>query len=440
MIKTYSEGNIITRSQEFIKNPGLFIANNIKDYGDSFRLKIPLRNIICSADPELIAHVLQTKQKNYRKSFAYRQLRIALGNGLVTSEGDFWRKQRRLAQPAFYKSQLEDLFRGMFEETEIYTQNLEKKRGKVIDISEEMMKITARVVLRTLFSSKEDLDFDEMYKQMVGTQEYVVHRINRPFLRPFNYINGRHQRFLKDKKSFDDRIFGLINERRRTKNPPNDLLSMLLLAEDADTGERMSEQQLRDEAVTIFAAGHETSANALAWTFYLLAKHPEEMAKIRTECKQVLGDRSPSFNDLPQLKYTKQVIEEGMRLYPPAHAVGREAISDDSFKDISIEKDTIMLCSIFALHRNEKYYGQPNQFKPDRFSMEAVKSRKRGTYLPFGAGPRMCIGNHFAMMEMQLILASFIQKFAFELVDLQEPEMQALITLKPKENIHLRMV
>lgn len=440
MLKTYSEGNLISRGREFAKHPGLFILNKSAEYGDSFRIKIPLRNAICTTDPEFVAYVLKGNQKNYRKSFAYKQLRLALGMGLVTSEGDFWRKQRRMAQPAFYKTQLEELFRGMIAETSVYAQDLEKSRGEVLDISEEMMKITAKVVLRTLFSNDGEMDFNEMYRQMVGAQEYVVHRINRPLMRPFNYINGRHRRFLKDKKSFDTRIFKLVNERRGTENPPNDLLTMLLQAKDADTGEQMSETQLRDEAVTIFAAGHETSANALAWTLDLLAKNPRVVKKLRKEIETVLGDREPGFQDLMQLQYTKQVLEEGMRLYPPAHAVGREAIEADEFKGVKIEKDTIVLLSIFAMHRMEKYFENAQEFIPERFAPEAVKSRKRGTYLPFGAGPRMCIGNHFAMMEMQLILVAIIRRFDLQAISLEEPEMQPLITLKPKENIRLRLV
>lgn len=439
MLKTYNEGNFITRGREFIKHPGIFIAEKTKTYGDSFYLNIPLRKVICTTDPEVIKHVLQTNQKNYRKSFAYRQLRLALGMGLVTSEGDFWRKQRRMVQPAFYKTQLEDLFKGMFVETEKYVAELENKRGQEIDISSEMMHLTSNVVLRTLFSADNDLDEKEVYRQMVGAQEYMVHRINHPFQIPFNYINGNHRQFLKDKHDFNAKIYELIDSRKTEENPPNDLLTMLVSAKDEE-GEGMSNEQLRDEAVTIFAAGHETSANALAWTLHLLAQHPEVVQKMRTEMTEVLEGRTPQFTDLRRLQYTKQVIEEGMRLYPPAHAVGREAIEDDVINGTKVKKNTIVLVSIFALHRSEKYYENPNAFDPDRFAPEKVKARPKNAYLAFGAGPRMCIGNHFAMMEMQLILASLVQKFDFDTVSDKEIEMSALITLKPKENIRLRLI
>lgn len=440
MLKTYKENNFLSRSKDFLKHPGLFIAEKSKTYGESFYLRIPLRTVICTTDPDVIKHVLQTNQKNYRKSFAYKQLRLALGMGLVTSEGDFWRKQRRMIQPTFYKTQLEDLFKGMFEETENYVADLEAKRGGEIDISEEMMLLTSNVVLRTLFSSRNDLDPKEVYRQMTGAQEYMVHRINHPFSIPFNYINGRHRQFLKDKNAFNSKIYELIDSRKVEDNPPNDLLTMLISAKDAETGEGMSHEQLRDEAVTIFAAGHETSANALAWTFYLLSQHPDVVKKMRKELEKVLGGRTPKFEDLRGLQYTKQVIEEGMRLYPPAHAVGREAIEDDVINGEKVKKDTIVLVSIFALHRSAKYYENPEDFDPERFRPEVVKARPKNAYLPFGAGPRMCIGNHFAMMEMQLILASIIQKFDFDLVPNQNVEMSALITLKPKKNIRLRLI
>jgi cytochrome P450 len=438
MLKTYKENNLFTRSKEFLQHPGAFIAEKNKTYGESFYLHIPLRTVICTADPNVVKHVLQTNQKNYRKSFAYKQMRLALGMGLVTSEGEFWRKQRRMIQPTFYKTQLEDLFKGMFAETENYVEALEARRGSEIDISQEMMHLTSNVVLRTLFSSDNDLNPDEVYEQMVGAQEYMVHRINNPLLIPFNYINGRHKQFLKDKKAFNSKIYELIDSRKVEKNPPNDLLTMLISAKD-ENGEGMSNEQLRDEAVTIFAAGHETSANALAWTFYLLSQHPEVVRKLRQELDEVLEGRTPKFGDLRQLQYTKQVIEEGMRLYPPAHAVGREAIEDDEINGEKVKKDTIVLVSIYALHRSEKYYENPEKFDPGRFTPERVKARPKNAYLPFGAGPRMCIGNHFAMMEMQLILASIVQKFDFSLAANQNVEMSALLTLKPKENIRLQL-
>jgi len=255
MLKTYEENNFFSRSKEFLQHPGAFIAEKSKTYGESFYLRIPLRTVICTTDPTVIKHVLQTKQKNYRKSFAYKQMRLALGMGLVTSEGDFWRKQRRMIQPTFYKTQLEDLFKGMFVETENYVAELETQRGGEIDISQEMMHLTSNVVLRTLFSSENDLNPDEVYEQMVGAQEYMVHRINNPLLIPFNYINGRHRQFLKDKNSFNAKIYELIDSRKVEENPPNDLLTMLISAQD-ETGEGMSKEQLRDEAVTIFAAGN----------------------------------------------------------------------------------------------------------------------------------------------------------------------------------------
>ncbi len=219
-----------------------------------------------------------------------------------------------------------------------------------------------------------------------------------------------------------------------------DLLTMLLEARDEDTGEGMSDRQLRDEAITIFAAGHETSANAMSWTLYLLAKHPEVMERLRLEVAEVLGDRPPTFADLRRLQYTRQVIEEGMRMYPPAWAVGREAIDADEIAGQYIPRKSIIFISIYALHHHPDLWENPEIFNPDRFSAEQSKERSRWHYLPFGAGPRMCIGNNFAMMEMQIVLAMITQKFRLKLTDDQAVEMEALITLKPRNGVWMEVL
>ncbi|MEL6719563.1 MAG: cytochrome P450, partial [Bacteroidota bacterium] len=388
---------------------------------------------------DIIKHVLQANAKNYRKSRAYTQLKLALGNGLVTSEGHFWRRQRKMAQPAFYKTRLEELFVEMSKVTDKYIADLKKQveQKQVIEIDKEMMQVTADIVLRTLFSSDNPNETDATYKMMAEMQEYVIHRVHKPFLIPLQYINGNHQKFVKYRSSFNDRIFQLINERRQMQDRPNDLLSMLLDARDAETGEGMTDEQLRDEAITIFSAGHETSANALAWTLHLLAQHPEFVEKLRAEEAHVLDGKTPTFDDLRQLQYHQQVIEEGMRLYPPAHALGREAIEEDEIDGVKIPKNGVVFISIFALHRSPKYWKDPLQFNPDRFSPEEKKKRPKLTYLPFGAGARMCIGNHFAMMEMQLLLARLIRHFDFETASDEPIDFIPLITLKPKNAIQL---
>lgn len=426
---------------EFLRNPFEFTVNQSLTMGDFYMMPFLNRRIYVTTNHEVVAHVLQKNQKNYRKSPAYRQLRLAVGTGLVTSEGEFWRQQRRLVQPAFYKTQLEDLFRGMATVAGKYIAELAKKTAvhQPLDISKEMMEATARIVLKTLFSTEDSADINEMYRIMMASQDYLTFRTVKPYLIPFTYINGMHRRFKRDIAWFDQYIFKLIEQRRKDPNPPNDLLTMLLSTKDEDTGEAMSDRALRDEAVTLFAAGHETSATSLTWILWLLSNHPEVMQKLRSEIDCVLDGRMPSFEDLRKLTYTMQVIQEGMRLYPPGFAIGRQPIAEDEILGVKIPLNGIIFISIAAIHRDPKNWERPSAFYPEHFSPELERSRPKLAYMPFGAGPRMCIGNHFALMEMQLLLATLVQHFDFETVEGHPIEPEPLITLKPKYGILMRV-
>ena len=438
-VPTYTKIGLWGRMQGLFRNPLKFSHKAMTELGDFFKMNLGFRTIYITSNPAVFKHVLQSNNKNYVKSPAYKELKLALGNGLVTSEGDFWRKQRRLAQPAFHKKRLEELFLKMQEETKLYCQELEKECGQkeALDISKEMMTVTANIVLSTLFSSENKSDLELLYQSLNDAQEYVLYRTNYPFLIPFCYINGKHRRFKKQLKFFDDVIYDLIRERKNSQDQHFDLLTMLLNARDEETGEGMSDQQLRDEIITLFVAGHETSANALNWTWYALAKNPEIKSKLRAEVDRVLGDRLPNFEDLKKLPYTRQVLEESMRLFPPAWALGRECLEEDEVIGFKIAKKAILLLNIHALHRHPEYWDNPDVFDPDRFSEEKLKTIARNQYLPFGTGPRMCIGNHFAMMEMQLLLVSIVQKFDFILEEQHPVEGIPLVVYKPKYGIKM---
>lgn len=424
------------------KDPLNFVVENNRKFNNFFRMSLyGLKNIFVSADVEVIKHVLQINQKNYQKAPAYKQLKLALGNGLVTSEGEFWRRQRRMAQPAFYKTQLEELYKKMVEVGLKFCKELEKESTTIsFNISQEMMKVTADIVLKTMFSTERENNKSDMSEGMRFSQEYIMKRARRPLAVPLSYINGEKRKFDKRMAEFDQDMFDIIEERRQLAHKPIDLLTMLLQATDDESGEGMTNRQLRDELVTIHAAGHETSSNALSWTLYLLAQNQSILQKLRKEIETVVGNRShPNFSDLRALQYTKQTIEEAMRLYPPAYAVGRQNIEKDEILGQTIPKKSIFLLSIYALHRDPKYYPNPEKFDPDRFSPENIKQRPKLAYMPFGAGPRMCIGNHFAMMEMQLILAMLVQRFDFELLDTQSVKPAPLVTLSPKRGIKMRL-
>ncbi|MCB0521851.1 MAG: cytochrome P450 [Lewinellaceae bacterium] len=440
-IPVFKGKNPILRGAEFLKNPFLFTTGPGRAIGDFYRIPFIFRKVFVATNHEVVRHVLQTNQKNYVKSVAYRHLKLALGNGLVTSEGEYWRRQRRLAQPVFYKTQLEGIFRAMAEVGERCVAALVKKAapGQPLDMAKEMMGITSDIVLKTLFSAESPADLSEMYRIMIDAQDYIVFRTTRPHLIPFVYINGMHRRFKKDMDWFDGYLYRLMDERRKDPNPPNDLLTMLLSARYEDTGEAMDDRQVRDEAITLFAAGHETSSNGLAWTLYLLSKHPAILEKLRTEVEDVLGSQTPSFENLRHLTYTLQVIQEGMRLYPPAFAIGREPVEDDKIMGETIPAGSVIFISIAAIHRDPRYWERPDTFYPDHFLPEIEKERPRLAYMPFGAGPRMCIGNHFALMEMQLLLAMLVRQFDFDLLEDHPVEPEPLITLKPRHGILMKL-
>lgn len=441
-IPKYTGEGFFKRNAAFFTDSLNFTTRNLKDVGDFYYSNMMMRPYYITSNPEAINHVLVNNQKNYIKSPAYQQLKMVIGNGLVTSEGDFWRKQRRLAQPAFYKKNLVELYKVMQEGVKSFQNELVQdiQKNDTIDLSEQMSKITADIVCRTLFTTNDAGDDKMIYQAISASQEFVVFCMQNPHLVPFSYINGKRRNFYKNKAILDKKIFSLIEERRQTKAETPDLLNMLMNIQDADTGEVMSNQQLRDEVMTMYIAGQETSANALSWTLYLLAKHPEVMERLRAEVQFVLGNNpTPSFHELMRLQYTKQVLDESMRLYPPVWSLGRQSLEKDTILGYEIPKGAIVFISNYTLQRDPRYWKNPDAFNPDRFHPDNQSPQLRLHYLPFGAGPRMCIGKHFAMMEMQLILSVLVNNFNFELIPDQEIIPQALVTLKPKHGIKMRL-
>jgi cytochrome P450 len=441
-IPVYKSKNSIIPGADFIANPFEFTIRQSRLLGNFYRVPFVFRKLFVASDIEAISHVLQKNQKNYVKSIAYRHLRLALGNGLVTSEGEYWRNQRRLVQPVFYKNRLEEMFQKMELVTRRYVSDLQQRTagGQVLDLSREMMRITADITLMTLFSTDEAADLSEVYRIMLEAQDYIIFKTARPHLSPLVYLDGRHRRFKRDIRWFDAYIYRLIADRKSQERPPADLLTLLIQARDEDTGQPMTDREIRDEAITIYAAGHETSSTALCWTLYLLAQHAEVLRKVRQEIEEVTGGRQPGFEDLRQLAYTAQVIQESMRLYPPAFAIGRQPVKDDVILGHPVPAYSIVFLSIGALHRDPAHWERPDEFFPEHFSPEAEKQRPRMAYMPFGAGPRMCVGNHFAMMEMQLLLSLFVRHFDFELVGEHPVVPEPLITLKPKHGILMKIV
>jgi cytochrome P450 len=388
--------------------------------------------------PEYIEHVLLTNHANYRKSHFLRHLLgPLLGEGLLTSEGDVWRRQRRIAAPAFHNRRIGAFIDTMAACTD---QMLARWRGMEgpFDVSAAMMALTLDIISRTMFSADVGAEVEAIRRL---TDIVVGLRISLLDLFGFPEWIPRHQPrpYRAAIAAFEALVARLLAERRRRQDERGDLLAMLLAARDAETGEGMSDRQLRDEILTIFLAGHETTANALTWTWYLLARHGDAESRLHEEVDRVLGGRTPTFADLAELRWTRMVLEEAMRLYPPAHGISRSAIGGDRLGDVRVPPGAAISISIYMTHRNPKLWREPERFDPERFAPAAAAARHRFAYLPFGGGPRICIGNSFAMAEAQVILAKIAQQYRLRLAPGHCAEPIGLITLRPKHGLWMTL-
>jgi cytochrome P450 len=371
----------------------------------------------------------------YVKGRDNKTLRFLLGNGLVTSEGEFWLKQRRLIQPLFHKQRLQTFAQKIEAATSALIKNLETRTGESLNIHTEMTKVTLDIVSQTLMSTEVKGDFKKISDALHIIMEGMMKIIRVPAWIP----TPRNVRMRKNREVLDNTIYKIIEDRRSNKEGFDDLLTMLMEVEDADTRERMTDQQLRDELITIFLAGHETTANALSFALYLLAQHPEVKQKIVDEVQRVIGNNEMTFENLNRLEYTTMVIKESMRLYPPVWGITRDASQEDVIGGYRIKKGDSIAMSPYAVHRLEKYWENPLKFDPERFSPERMKNIHRYAWFPFGGGQRFCIGNNFAMMEMQAVLALVCTKFNFTLAENFKLELQPLVTLRPRNGVMMKL-
>ncbi|MGV3601591.1 MAG: cytochrome P450 [Dyadobacter fermentans] len=421
----------------FARDPLRFLRQGFDECGDTFKIKL-FREFIVTRDPAFFRHVLQQHHKNFKKGNSVKMLRPVLGNGLVISDGDFWLRQRRLVQPAFHRERLQELFVTMGGLTAAFLDEMEQFRGKApVDVDAKMMGITSDIALKTLFGNMNTEDKEQIYNQVSRTQTYLVTRVRKPYRLPLMAINGEDRRFKSDLAYFNSLVYDFIRKRRLSGETPNDLLQLLLDSTDEETGEQMTDEQIRDEAITMFAAGHETSATGLSWLLWELSAQPEIVARIRQESG--IFETVPSFEQLIQMPYTRQVVEEGLRLYPPAWTMTRESTVDQKIEGYPVPRGSSVFMSIFELHRNPNLWHNPAAFDPERFLPEAVKNRAKFNYLPFGAGPRICIGQQFALMEMQLVLAALVKRFDFVREPGYSVGMHPQIVLKSTNGIKLNI-
>jgi cytochrome P450 len=423
-----------------LRNPLEFLTNIVSEYGDIVSLPIGSQRFYLLNNPDCLKHVLQTNNRNYQKGINLAITKQLLGNGLFNSEGDFWLQQRRLVQPAFHHQRIAGMATiiasAATDLADRWQTNL--ARGEIFDIGKEMRLLTRRIVVTTMFSSTIT---DEETDTVGNALEVAFTHIGRHMWLAAvpDRLRPGHRQFQQAVETIDDLIYRLIDERRRSRRKADDLLAMLLDARDEETGSGMSDQQLRDEIMTIFVAGHETIATTLTWFWHLLAQHPEIEHRLRAELDTVLNGRAPTFQDLPRLTYTKMVIEEVMRFYPVVWILFRTPLTDDLIGGYHIPANSIVMFSPYLLHRHPHLWEHPNRFDPDHFSPERAAGRSRFAYLPFSAGPRQCIGNAFAMMEAQLIVATLAQRYLLQRLPEYTVVPSVTGTLHPRYGLQMKV-
>lgn len=397
------------------------------------------RSVVLVNDPALVGEVLTARAEDFHKGPGLSVFaRPLLGDGLLTSEDDFHRRQRRLIAPVFLPRRVAAYADGMASLAERAQAGWTD--GGEVDIAREMMRLTLAIVGRTLFGMDvREGQADDLGEALATVMRFAVDRMRAPIRLPAARLLPWQNDVAVAFARLDKTIYGLIADRRNSGETGDDLLSLLLGARDEDDGSGMTDRQIRDESMTIFLAGHETTANALAWTWYLLAQHEDVYARVQREVDDALGGRTPTYDDLARLPTTLQVLKESMRLYPPAYALVRQAIRDTEIGGWRVPNGVIVLISPYLLHRRAELFPDPERFDPDRFTPEAERSLPRHAFLPFGGGARICIGNHFALMEGQIVLAALVQRVRFTLAPGRRVpvEPEPLITLRPRNGIRL---
>lgn len=422
---------------EIRRDPLGMLERNMRRHGPTVRYRFGPFDLVHVQDPEDIRHVLVKNHASYEKSPSYDVLREILGNGLVTSEGRFWRRQRKLAQPAFHHQSL-----AAFAET-MGTLAAELADGWVSspgerDVHEEMMRLTLRIVGHTLMSTELGGDANTIAGSLRVVLDYA-NQFEAFLLLPRWFPTPQRIRARRAIAALDGIVFRLIEERRRSGEPGRDLLGMLMSATDESGTERMTDRQLRDEVMTLVLAGHETTANALSWTWLLLGRHPEVLARLRGEIDEVLEGRPPALADLERLPYTQAVIKESMRIYPPVWMIERRALADDVLGGYRIPAGTLVAVSPWTLHRDPQTFPDPERFDPQRFLGEEAAARHRYSYLPFGAGPRTCIGNSFATMEAVILLATLAGRAEVQPLSGAAVAPEPSVTLRPSPGVWARV-
>lgn len=431
------KGKLITgHLNEFQADPLAFLKK-ASGYGEVAKIRFgPFQNVYLISDPDMIKQVLVTKQKYFVKSKDFHALKTIIGEGLLTSEKKTHMRQRRLIQPAFKRSHINNYGQDMIDITVDYLSKWED--GEERSITQDMMDITLGIISKTMFS----MDFKEGYS-IVGepietAMRMAVKRMRTLLNLPLWVPTKRNLEYKEAIDELNAVLYNIIEKRRQDNEKHEDMLGILMDARDEEDGVGMTDTQVRDELMTIFLAGHETTANALSWTLYLLSQHPEVQKKLFDEIDSVVGSRNPVPEDFMKLPYTQNIIWESMRIYPPAFVIGREADEDVEIGGYHFKEGDTIMVSQYVMHHKPEYFPNPESFCPERFENDFVKTIPSYAYFPFGGGPRVCIGNHFAMMESVLVLATISRCFKVKLAPDHRPVIPyPSITLRPRGRLRM---
>ena len=410
-----------------------------RDYGDLVSFRLATRGFYLFSHPGLVEQALIKHPDVFVKIYDPKKpsgLSLVLGQGLVTSRGELWQTQRRLMQPVFQRKNLAALEAQMLQAGQsLLSRWRELGAGTEVNLSKEMLRLTLEVITQTMFSTSVLDKIDQIAPALDTALKFAARNMMNPLLPPLFIPTAANRKFNQAIAVLDSVIYGIIEQRRSISSSHNDLLDMLLNAKD-DSGNSMSDQQIRDEVLTIFSAGHETTSNLLSWTLYLLARHPEILAKLRQELDSVLQGRTPDAEAVQQLVYTKAVLNESLRLRPPAAVMMRRISKDIELEGYSLKAGRIAIFNLYNVHHHPDFWTQPEQFDPERFLKNVSY---RFAHMPFGGGERICIGSHFAMLESQLLLSMIVQRFDVQLPNDNEVEIEMAVALRPKGGIPARI-
>jgi len=425
--------------KEFREDPLKMMCKLNQEQGNVARFRIGPKNFLAIFDPEMLKEIMITKSDSFAKGGAFGEVKRLTGEGLVLSEGAFHKRQRRIMLPNFTRSHIQRYAEQMTASTEAHISTW--KNGDRRELTKDLFEITFDIIARTMFNFDSSEHLDRIGKAFDSINRIASEKIRSLVRIPLTIPTAQNKEYVEALQKLDEVVYTLIRDRRANPDPASkDLLSVLMAAVDEMDGTGMNDVQLRDELMTIFLAGHETTAHTIAWAFDFMMQHPEVADKMAAEWKRVLGGRPPQADDYPALTYTQNVLWETLRLKPAGYLTTRTAIEDVPVGDLILRKGTSMMISPYPLHINARYFPDPHAFRPERFENDYVKTLPTMAYFPFGAGPRSCIGNHFAMLEMVLILATIGQKFKVRpAADFKPAEFEALFTLRPKGGIFVNV-